>query len=303
MTKNKYYIYLAFVTLMWGLTPVTTAYFYNYMSGTVYGALSAIISAVSFTAIAWRKRKLIDRKYLKVAVWTGLAFSIAVILQMIGLQYTTPSMYAFLGNTSCVVVPILMLVLAKRKLHSLSIVAGPLCLLGCFIISDLGPGNAIGIGEILCALAGVFFAFNIVGTGEYAKDLDVPVYLMIQKWIHTITSVTVMLVLYFIRVDGKALEEITFRWKPGLLFWLIIHILIHVSFCWGLRIKAAQNINAVVIAVTMPFSAVITMVISALLGMETLTMKYIIGGGIILVSVIMSGVIEGRNKNQLYQEV
>jgi len=36
--------------------------------------------------------------------------------------------------------------------------------------------------------------------------------------------------------------------------------------------------------------------------METFTLKYIIGGGIILVSVIMSGVIEGRNKNQLHQE-
>ena len=114
MHKNKYYLYLALVILIWGIIPMVTVYFYDYLSAAVFNAMAALISAAAFTVLSRKGWHLMNRRYLLVAGITGSCYSLATILQRIGLQYTTPSMFAFLENTSCIVVPILVVLLVRK---------------------------------------------------------------------------------------------------------------------------------------------------------------------------------------------
>ncbi len=295
---RKYYLYLATDILLWGIVPLLTVYFYSFYSAAVFTALSALISAVSFTAIAWKKLRLLNRRYFLVAISTGVCYSLATILQMIGLQYTTPSMFAFLENTDCIVVPVLLFVLFRKKPHPLMLFAGIICLAGCFILSGMRPGASIGIGEILCALAGLLFSGNIVGTGTYAKDMHVSLYLMIQKWVHLILSVLVMLLLHFLRVDGQALEPMQLLWVPLPMLNLAVYVLISNTICWLLRTEAIQHIDMTLVSAAMPLSAVITMVLSVLVGTDTLSYSLVIGALLIFTAIILSGIGDALRQKQ-----
>lgn len=288
MEKRKYYVYLVFVVAVWGVIPNLIDFYYDYMSTFVYAAISAVIAAGSFTILGWKKRHLLTKKRIAIALTTGVFYSLAILVQIIGLQYTTPAMFAFLENTSCVAVPVLMFVLKGKRVHPLVAFSSVLCLVGCFVLSGANIHTPIGAGEILCALAGVFYAVNIVGTGEYAKDIPAVLYLMIQKWVLVVTSVGIMLAAHFIAPEGIALQSMVFRWTPGLLLLMVVSTLISGTLCWILRTKVTQNIDVTLVSIVMPMSAVITMAESVLLGTDVLTLQLVTGAGMILLAVILS---------------
>ena len=288
MSKNKYYLYLAFVILIWGVIPMVTVYFYDYFSASVFNAAAALISASAFTALSWKSRHLMNRRYLLIAGITGSCYSLATIVQRIGLQYTTPSMFAFLENTSCIVVPILLVLLVKKKSHPLVWMASVLCLIGCFVLSGANFGSGFGIGEILCALAGLLFSGNIVGTGSYGKGMHVTLYLTVQMWVHVVLSTLTMLILHFVQKDGTPIEAMRMEWRPGLILALILVILISNTFCWILRTKIIQNANMTVVSIAMPLSAVVTMIMSVIAGTDTLSVQLVAGACIIVAALILS---------------
>lgn len=288
MGKRKYYYYLIFVIIVWGAFPNITAFFYNYMSASVYSSLTAVITAISFTIFGWKKRHLLTRKSIKIPLVTGVFYSAAILVQMIGLQYTTPSIFAFLENSCCIVVPILLFMLLGKKQHPLVWFASVLCLTGCFVLSGASFDAPVGIGELLCGLAGVFYAVNIVGTGEFARDIPVTVYLMVQKWVFAITSLITMVVLHVIAPGGIPLEPMIFHWIPGLLILKVVCSLVSGTLCWMLRTEVTQNIDVTLVSVMMPLSAVITMAISVLQGTDVLTINLVVGAGMILLATILS---------------
>ena len=298
MKQKKYYCYLVLVIMIWGIAPMMSVIFYQYLSAALYSAIAAWISAISFTILGWKKRKELNRRRIAVAALTGVAYSLATVLQMIGLQYTTPSMFAFLENTSCIVVPILAYLMVRRRSHPLVIVSSILCLAGCFVLTGTGLEGEPGVGELLCALAGVFFSFNMVGTSEYAKGIPIVLYLMVQKWVHTVTSTSIMVFLHLTKVNGRALEEITFIWNPWAFLLVLLHVLLSGTLCWILRTQAVLHIDVTVVAVAMPLSAVITMILSVLVGTDSLTMNLLIGAGMILAASVLSGIGSERGRRK-----
>ena len=112
--KYLAYLGLIFVILVWGVAPLITLRFYQYYSPTIRIAFGDAISILALLLISAKKLHLLDKTYLKVAIPTGFFMALANILQKIGLQYTTPSHYAFLENLSCIAVPALLYFLIKK---------------------------------------------------------------------------------------------------------------------------------------------------------------------------------------------
>ena len=157
-TRMIAYCGIFFVIFIWGLYPILTSDLLTFYSGGMFTFISSLVSAAALLLICVPKLKLLDRFYFKVAVPTGFFVGLANLLQKMGLQYTTPTQYAFLENLSCVVVPVLLFLFIRKKPGLLTVMASVLCLAGCFVLSGLylsGGGASFGRGEILCALAGV----------------------------------------------------------------------------------------------------------------------------------------------------
>ena len=127
-TKKRTIAYcgIIFVILMWGVSPVLTSGLLDFYSGGMYSFASSLVSSVALLVLCIPKLKLLDRSYFKVALPTGFFVGLASLLQKIGLQYTTPTQYAFLENLSCVVVPLLLFLFIRKKPGALTVTYMPL---------------------------------------------------------------------------------------------------------------------------------------------------------------------------------
>ena len=262
------------------------------------------MSAVVLLPECLPKLKYIDRSYFKVAVPTGFVVGAANLLQKIGLTYTTPTRYAFLENLSCVVVPILLFLFIRKKPHPLTISASLLCLAGCFIMSGVsGEGVSIGVGEILCALAGVLYGVNIAATGVFAVRMNAMLYVMIQMWVNVAVSGVAAFALNAIKVGGEPIERFAFSWEWRHLLLVAVLVLAISTFGWIVRTDALKYVNASVVAVIMPFSSVVTGIVAVLVGKDSFALPLLFGGLIILLASVLSSVADIRESKRKYEHL
>ncbi len=290
--KTIYYFMLIIVVITWGLDPIINSYFYNFYSASALVSVATFASAIMFFILSFKKLKQLNKNYLKVAVPISLLNSIVCLLQRIGLQYTTPANYAFLEQLSCVVVPIMMFVFIRKKPTLLQGITSIVCITGCFIFSGvtLGDGFNLGIGELLCTLAGILFGVSIAATAIYMKKLDITLFMMIHMFIYFLTSLSLAISLNFIKVGGVPLEKLVFTFDINLLVIMTVFGLFSVGLCWLLRTEATRNINPTVVAIISPFSAIITGIISVILLIDKPTKNFIVGSIIIILSMVISTV-------------
>ncbi len=283
------YAMLFLVIILWGISPLFTKYMYNFNSASIHTAFGQIVATLSLLFVNIKKLKRIDKDLLKTASVTGLILGVANILQKIGFQYTSPSNYAFLENLSVVVVPIFAFIFYKKSPNKLTMFASLLCLIGCAILCNLFDGFSLKGGDILCAFAGAFYGINIAVTGANAKKFDSGLYIMIQLAIGAIIALITAIVLNFVQINGKVLEPIRFSFRWDLILMCIAVILITNTLCWTLRTNALKVVDATVVAITMPLSAVLTSIFSVLTKQEVYSTNLLIGALLILLSSILSG--------------
>ena len=287
---------LGFVLLVWGLMPPLNTVFNQSFSPTFRSAIMYLVAAICITLICARQLKFLNKEYFKIAIPTGIFLSVATFVQKIGLLYTTPTKYAFLENLSCVVVPVFLFVVTRKKPSFLTVVSSLACLVGSFVLTGMASGqtSAFGVGEILCALAGVFYGVNIAVTGLHVKKLNVLLYLMLQMWVGVIVSFISAILLSVINVNGAPIEAIRFSFNVWNVLLLIATAIVSNVMCWFLRTMAMMFVSATAVSVIMPFSAVVTGVVSLLCGMDTFSMELLFGGLISLVAIILSGLAETK---------
>jgi len=293
--KTSSYISLFFVVFVWGCSPLITLEFYKYYSPTIRLCFSEMILFIAYIVIAGKNVKKFNLTYIKVGVITGLFLALANITQKIGLLYTTPTRYAFLENLSCVTVPILMYFFVKKKPTVLTIIASIICLISAFVLNSISfSGSSWGIGEILCAASGLLYGFNIAGTGAFARKLNTPLYLATQAFIGFLVSLIFSLVLHFMTLmtaNGiqEPIEKIAFSFEPTHIIFLVIFTIFTSAFCWIIRTNAMKHIDAGVVAIIMPFSSVITGILSVVSGKDILNLNLVLGAILGVLAIILSG--------------
>ena len=162
-----------------------------------------------------------------------------------------------------------------------------LCLGGVFVLCGGNLEGGLGPGVILCALAGVFYSVNIAGTGIYAKRLDTGLYLLVQFAVQFVVSATYSILF---------IKEPQFSFHPLHLGALAGTVLLSTVLCWIIRTACLKKLDPSFIAVAMPFSSVVTGVISVLTGADTLSLALIGGAVLIFAAIMISGLADSKQK-------
>ncbi|MBR5542998.1 MAG: DMT family transporter [Oscillospiraceae bacterium] len=296
MNKKLFaYLGLFFVVFVWGLAPLLTLELYKFYSPTIRVLFSEIILIVTYLIISKKHLKGFNLDYIKVGIPTGFFLALANISQKVGLIYTTPAKYAFLENLSCITVPIVMFILVRKKPKFMTIVSCIVCLISIFILSgiSLKDTSAWGIGETLCALSGLLYGFNIAGTSVYAKDLYAPLYLVVQSFVSVLMSFMFALVFNYTTITSKTgqaipIEKIFYSVKPSHFALLIIITVVCSALCWIIRTNAMKHIDASIVVIIMPFSSVVTSVISVIWGNDILNLNLVLGGILGVLAIFLS---------------
>lgn len=274
---------LLFVVFVWGFSPNLTYELQKYYSPAFRGVIGEFIMIVSYFFISHKHIKEFNINYLKVGIPTGIFYALANLTQKIGLLHTTPGKYAFLENLSCVVVPILLYILIKKKIKLLTVISSLLCLVGVFVLNGVSFDGGWGLGEVLCAVAGILYSFNIAGTGVFAKKFYVPLYLLVQSSVSIIINIIAAITFHNI-----GFEKIKFTFDPRLIVVLISVTVLSSVFCWIIRTNSMKYVSPTTIAIIMPLSAVVTIAISVIMKTDVLNSNIIAGGIMILTASILS---------------
>lgn len=288
-SNGIYYAGIVFVILIWSLFPVVTKSLFVHYTPSLWDTAGSLISMIALLIISRKKLKLLNWDYFKVAIPTGAFYSAACLLQKFGLTISTPAMFAFLENTSCIFVPILMWVFVKEKITWPKMLSAIICLVGVFVLCCGSGQLQFGLGEILCALAGICYSVNIAGTGAFAKKLDTSLYLLVQ-----------FMVLFAVSVSYSILfvDDLKFSFAPQHLGALIGVVLVSTVLGWLIRTACLKRLDPSFVAVAMPFTAVLTGVISVLAGTDTLSFALVAGAVLIFVSIIISGLADNLTKQK-----
>ncbi len=302
LSSKRFFAYagIFLVVFIWGVYPLTIRLLYNYYSATVLKVFGGIVATLSLLLICRKKLKLLSRDYFKVALPCGLFYALGEVLQTIGFQYTTPATGSFLENLSCITVPILMFLFIRQKPTWLKLLAVLCCLSSTFLLSmTQSEGTNLPVGILLCALAGIFYGVNIAGTGVYAKKLDPALYVMLQMGVLTLVSTLTTLTLQlWPLLNGGTPETLKFTLDPLILILAAVHAIVISVVCWIIRTAAMKQVDASVVAVIMPFSAVVTGVLSLLLGKDTLSPTFIGGAILGLAAIFLSGIGDSLSERQ-----
>lgn len=289
--KGFAYGSLALVILLWGVSPFLYLYYFDYYSPAIMISFNALVSGIALLLFSLRNLSLLNATYFKVAIPVAFFYASANILQKIGLQFTTPTRYSFLEQLSCVIVPVLLFFFVGKKPKFLTVLASLLCLASTFILNGVASDNgaSIGIGEILCGLSGIFYGVNIAATGTFAKKLHAPLYLMIQMFTEAVISFVAAIVFSKVLINGSPMEPIRFSFAFWPMAGRIVTTLIFGTLCWVLRTNAMKTVDPAAVAIMMPFSSVITTVVSICIGTDTLSRNLIFGVILGLIAIILSG--------------
>lgn len=105
----------------------------------------------------------------------GIALLAGYVLQTVGLQYTSSATSAFITYLLVVFVPVLGLLLLRRRPHRVTLLGIAVAVVGMVLLTD--PGGAgdtggFGRGEILTLGCAIAFAAHVVILGETAHRHD-----------------------------------------------------------------------------------------------------------------------------------
>ena len=301
--KTIAYLSLMFVVFIWGTGPVVTLHFYKYYSPSIRLFFVEIISFVTFSLLSLKHITKLNKEYIRTGLITGVFLALANISQKIGLMYSTPAKYAFLENLSCLAVPVITFFIIKKKPSPLTIASCIICFVSVFILNGISFSDKNwGIGEILCGLAGIFYGFNIALTGAKAKKFYAPLYLAVQTSVGIVVSLIFALALNTITTVNSSgvsipIEQIRFSFNPCHIAFTIVYTIVSSAFCWIIRTNAMKHIDASVVSVIMPFSAVVTGIISVITGSDNLSANLAIGGMLSVLAMIIPG-FENKRKSE-----
>ena len=303
MTKTKILslLGLIIVVVLWGIAPVTSKFLFdnNYYSPALLVAFRGALSILAMLFIMMLNR---DFKDLTKAYWicipAGIILGAAYLFQFIGLNSTTPAKNTFLESFSCIAVPIVLFILTREKPSISSVVASIVCVLGAFILCGNGLNfsalfTAPTTGDILSCVGGIFFGIDIAFTKVFAKGKNSRLFVFFQLIILTIISFA-----YAIPFE----KGLTYNWDLPIRINVLFIGVVCTAVCWVLRTKCISNVSAVTCAVLMPMSAVVAAFISFLCKMEAFSWNVVIGGVVITLAIVISGVVDAKKELKAKKE-
>jgi len=255
-------------------------------SGMSYGLIMLIRFAIATGIIGFVFRKHLTgftHTEIKHGIIAGVILFGAFYIQTVGLSFTTPSNNAFFTATNVMMVPFLAWFVLKKKPEAKSFICAVLCFIGMAVLSiSNGDGFRVNPGDALTLLAAVFFAGHIVALTVSNEKVDYRKLAFLQVAVTAILSLIV-----FLTIDIRSFTTDTLvRGLPSVIYLGVLSSCIAFFIkTWALKYTAPAKASLIIST-----EAVFGSIFSIMLGFEMLTFALIIGGALILFSVILTEV-------------
>lgn len=278
---------LIVVTAIWGGGFVASDIALNSLTPMQITAIRFLLGAVLMSLISVHEFQNINIKEIGAGVLMGIALFAAFALQIIGLQYTTPSKNAFLTALNVVMVPFIAFLVLRKRIGWRGVLGACLSVVGVAVLS-LNGNMTLGLGDALSLLCAVGFAFQIFFTGLFVQRYRVTILNCVQMVTAFVLSVVVM-----VAMGQVHLTPTTDGW------WSVLYLgVVSTTICYLLQTACQQYVDETKAAIILSMESVFGTLFSILLLGEVVTPRMIVGCTIILVAVVISNLAASSEDEQ-----
>jgi drug/metabolite transporter (DMT)-like permease len=181
MKKYTGEIALLFNTLIWGGTFALIKNAFSDISPLLFLGLRFGIAALIFLPFVYSSLKKTNKQTLIAGSILGFFYFAGFTAQSLGLNLTTATKSGFITGTFVIFIPILQLIIEKRKPKWFNILSVFLVLIGLILLSSKGEnaldfikqlGSDFNLGDLLTLLCAILFAFQVVYVDVFTKKYE-----------------------------------------------------------------------------------------------------------------------------------
>ncbi len=181
MKKYTGEIALLFNTLIWGGTFALIKNAFYDISPLLFLGLRFGIAALIFLPFVYSSLKKTNKQTLIAGSILGFFYFAGFTAQSLGLNLTTATKSGFITGTFVIFIPILQLIIEKRKPKWFNILSVFLVLIGLILLSSKGEnaldfikqlGSDFNLGDLLTLLCAILFAFQVVYVDVFTKKYE-----------------------------------------------------------------------------------------------------------------------------------
>ena len=238
------------------------------------------IGSVCLCVFFRKKLSTINMQEIKVGLIIGLCLFLGFAFQTYGLQYTTPSVNAFVTAVYVVLTPFIRWFIIKEKPDIYANFGALLTVIGIGFIS-LTDGFSLSIGIPLTLLCSLAYAFQVVLTDKYTKEYD-PINL----------TVIIIIFNFLLAFAASAIFAVTRNDLPAF-SWQGLGSILYLGVVCTFIAYIGQNVGqkyttAVKAAIIMSLEAVFGTALSVAIYGEVLTGQMALGCVIVFFAIIIS---------------
>lgn len=165
----KAHILLVLITLVWGATFLLIKEALRDVSALMFNAIRMLIASVALAIIFGRRLRGLPQS-LKAGSLVGLFLFAGYEFQTSGLRFTTPAKSGFITGVSVVLVPVISVILFRRRASLWTWLGVVLAFLGTYFMTIPATGglsaSAVNRGDVLTLVCAVCFALQIIFVGR-----------------------------------------------------------------------------------------------------------------------------------------
>jgi drug/metabolite transporter (DMT)-like permease len=237
-------------------------------------AVRFAIASVALFLLAPRALGRLSGPSRRTAVVLGLLYGVAQILQTAGLAHTPASVSGFITGMYVVATPLFAALLLRLRITAITWGAVALAMVGLGILTL--SGFSIGYGEALTFCAAMLYALHIVGLGAWSNAAE--------AMGMTIVQLVVITVVCFVASapGGMVLPSTAGDWLAVVYMAVFAGALALAGQTW-----AQAHLPPTRTAIIMSMEPVFAAFFAVLLGGESLTLRMLFGGLLVLTAMLV----------------
>ena len=280
---------LIFVALVWGSTfPIiaTSLKFIDPMSFLLFRFI--IASLVLFPFIY----KRINKRDAIFGSLVGIPLFLGYVTQTYGLEYTSPSMSGLITGTYIILTPVLSIFILKNGVDMVKIYLTVTAFVGMVLMSVTSTSGQL-LGNVLTVGTAICYALQMVLTEKYLVKGDPMVFTFFQLVVVAVLSLV---------VSPESVLKVGVLTNSYVLFSILFNAILGTTLAiWilSLSIKSISVYLSALILIIEPVSAV---AVSTIFFHYPVTSLILLGGVIILVSMVLAINRENKKKTEIIND-
>ena len=295
MKKTISFACLIACTFIWGTTFIAQDTGMDNIGPFTFNSVRFFVGFLTVApfVLLFEKKKVYEQikvkrnQFYKLIIPVGIFLFLATALQQASLLYTDVANSAFFTIFYVPMVPIIVYFLFSEKLHWSIWPSVFACVIGGYLLSDIGDAN-IRFGDSLVLVGALFWALHIIYIGKIIDQFDLPFFIALLQNL-VVAALSFLLAVIFEEIDFSKIKLETFE--------ILYAGILSGGAAFALQLFGQRNISVAPAAIVMSLEGVFAAIAAWIILNQILGLNNIIGCMLILGGILLSQLAPIYEKN------